>query len=86
MPNQGKGTYTPGLGFFVGGNLQGKHLRKEWVLQFQDKLFYIADDEEPTADIDKALVILGGKEAAAEAKIVYEQWGEPVRAIRKPVG
>ena len=79
--NQGKGTYHVGANHFT-GDRRGRPLQ-EWVLQFKDGLFYVADDEEPTQDLSKAFIILGKVNASHETQIVAEQWNEPVRAIRK---
>jgi len=78
--NQGKGTYTS-VGHFKG--LPVGRQPMDWVIQFRDGLFYVADDEEPTADLDKALVLKGLKNAQAELQIVTDLWVEPAQIVRK---
>ena len=59
----------------------GRRPSKEYVLQFKDGTFFVADDEEPKTVRSLAARYLGRERAIREAKTVAEMWGEPVAVV-----
>jgi transcriptional regulator with XRE-family HTH domain len=57
--------------------------RNTYVLKFEDGLFYVSDDQEPTKEVSAALHFHSQTAALIEAAIVQDLWGEPVEVVRK---
>jgi hypothetical protein len=60
----------------------GRRPSAEWVLQFDDGKYFLADDESPVEDVTRAHHYVGRKLAQHEAKVVSSMWNEPVRMVK----
>jgi hypothetical protein len=60
----------------------GRRPSTEWVLQFDDGKYFLADDEPPVEDVVRAHHYVGRKLAQHEAGLVSSMWNEPVRMVK----